>query len=606
MTQILLFTLSFLAADCRSATTPATHVQFFEPATSPEGFLPRSSKPEDLGIDRPALEALVAQAESSHSHALIVIKDGRVVAERYFGHAQQPLRLNSVTKSVVSLAIGMLIKEGKISSVNAPLSTWLSQFKEGDRAKITLWNILTHTSGLYHEQMATKLYQQPDVVKYALGLPLAEAPGRSFSYSNEAVALLAGVVSAAAGKPLDAYLQEKLFTPMGILGCDWDRDPAGNPMAYGGLWMLPRDLARIGLLMLDSGRWKGGQLLSESWVRSATSPARGDITSYGLLWWLNGGQDFAAGFSGGGWLGQYVVVYPKSRLVAVRLHGVEAGNDADEQRAYGFEGFSKQVLTLVRPPRLAQEPQGPPRALSKKPRASAAQLAKLKIEWIMIPGGNFMMGANDEGPGARPHQVTLHAFEMAKTLVTKAQYQACVDAGSCEAPKCGWPAAAGEDDSPVGCVDWYDARQFSDWVGGRLPSEAEWEYAARSAGQDQKYPWGNEDATCERAIIREGGRACGRDGVWPVCSKPEGNTKQGLCDMAGIVWQWVQDSEHGSYDGAPSDGSAWEDPAGKYRCRRGGGLGAGVGIGRAAHRDGGDPGNHFSDLGLRPVRESRD
>ena len=71
---------------------------------------------------------------------------------------------------------------------------------------------------------------------------------------------------------------------------------------------------------------------------------------------------------------------------------------------------------------------------------------------------------------------------------------------------------------------------------------------------------------------------------------------QGLCDMVGITWQWVQDSYHDSYNGAPNDGSSWEDSAGKDRCRRGGGLGAGVGIGRAAHRDPGDPGDRYPDL----------
>lgn len=107
--------------------------------------------------------------------------------------------------------------------------------------------------------------------------------------------------------------------------------------------MQPRDLARIGQLMLDSGRWEGRQIVPASWVSAATSPARGDIPRYGLLWWLYDG-----GFGGDGWLGQHLVVYPKYRLVAVRLHAQEAGNDEGENQKYGFYSFGRLVGGLVR------------------------------------------------------------------------------------------------------------------------------------------------------------------------------------------------------------------------------------------------------------------
>ncbi len=346
----------FLIA-CRDNPDRSGQISFFESTTAPEGFLQRA-EPETVGIDRAALAALVAEAQNTHSTALIVIKDGKVIVERYFGAPpKQPFRINSVTKSIVSLAIGQLIADGKISGLNTPLSKWFPEWNAGPKAQITLRHILTHTSGLYHEESAEKLYQQPDVLKYARGLPVADEPGKHFSYSNEAVALLPAIVLAAAGEPLDMYLRDSLLKPLGISDYKWDRDAAGNVMAYGGLWLLPRDLARIGQLMADAGRWEKKRIVPAAWVSACTTPARADIQDYGLLWRLypgqTGGNGAPAGFGGDGWLGQYLVVYPKQRLVAVRLHAVEYGNDERENLTYGFPSFRELVSALVQPRSMA-------------------------------------------------------------------------------------------------------------------------------------------------------------------------------------------------------------------------------------------------------------
>ncbi|HQC44850.1 MAG TPA: formylglycine-generating enzyme family protein, partial [Myxococcota bacterium] len=154
------------------------------------------------------------------------------------------------------------------------------------------------------------------------------------------------------------------------------------------------------------------------------------------------------------------------------------------------------------------------------------------------------MGSNDLSWSRPVHRVTVPTFEMSKTQVTVDQYIACVNVGACTEPDtedyCNW-IKSDRGSHPVNCVSWNQAQAFARWAGGRLPSEAEWEYAARSGGRDWKYPWGDEEATCERAVISEGGNGCGRGSTWPVCSKPSGNTTHGLCDMAGNVWEWVQD-----------------------------------------------------------------
>ena len=101
------------------------------------------------------------------------------------------------------------------------------------------------------------------------------------------------------------------------------------------------------------------------------------------------------------------------------------------------------------------------------------------------------------------------------------------------------------------------------------------------------------------------GYGCGRDSTWPVCSKLKGNTTHGLCDMAGNVWEWVQDWYHDSYNGAPTDGLAWESPTGSYRVNRGGSWNGGAWGVRAANRYYGDPRYRSVDLGFRLARSVR-
>ncbi|MBM4319346.1 MAG: hypothetical protein FJ125_05130, partial [Deltaproteobacteria bacterium] len=97
-----------------------------------------------------------------------------------------------------------------------------------------------------------------------------------------------------------------------------------------------------------------------------------------------------------------------------------------------------------------------------------------------------------------------------------------------------------------------------------------------AGGQDITYPWGEDEPSCARVIWNEGELCCGTGSVWPVCSRPAGNTAQGLCDMAGNAAEWLADCWHNSYEGAPVDGSAWWPPGAQceFRTYRGGNCGA--------------------------------
>ena len=152
-------------------------------------------------------------------------------------------------------------------------------------------------------------------------------------------------------------------------------------------------------------------------------------------------------------------------------------------------------------------------------------------------------------------------------------------------------------------MDWDQASKYAKFKGGRLPSESEWKYAATSGGKNQKYPWGNDEPTCDKAVMKGNGNyGCGKNSTWPVCSKPAGNTAQGLCDMAGNVWQWMQDKYQDSYIGAPVDGSAFE-AAGSIRVLRGGSFRYFVASSlRADARSFADPGNRGVNFGFRLAR----
>jgi formylglycine-generating enzyme required for sulfatase activity len=206
------------------------------------------------------------------------------------------------------------------------------------------------------------------------------------------------------------------------------------------------------------------------------------------------------------------------------------------------------------------------------------------VEWVALPEGSFDMGFDGGHGNEMPaHAVNMPPFEILRTEVTVAQYQACVDASICDVPtnqdpKCnhGNPERSSH---PINCINWDGATQYCTWVdaAGRLPSEAEWEYAARSQGLDQQFPWGEDAADCTFAVmfVGLGTSGCEGAGAQPVCSRPGGATVDGLCDMAGNVEEWVADYYHDTYIDAPGDGGAWLLPAAPddRRVSRGGHYG---------------------------------
>jgi CubicO group peptidase (beta-lactamase class C family) len=379
------------------------------------------------GLNAGALDRLLERAHQSQSDALIILKDGRKVGEWYFDKPPGPIEAMSATKSVVSLAFGRLLLDGRLESLDVPVCTFYPEWKQGRKEKITIRHLLSQRSGLQCERVTTpEIYGSPDFVQLALCAELIEEPGTTFRYNNKACNLLAGVVQKASGKRMDKLLGEEVFKPLGITDWSWSLDDAGNPHAMSGLQIRPADFAKLGQLMLDGGRWDGRQILPESFVLEAVRDdfhprADAKVKSvselwgrhYGLLWWVNDTPEFAItdrlleewrrtdapedfmtkmatlkdlrgdalmkrtrelvggedawgaltwqanrpdfdivswkneGFSADGYLGQYLVVVPQHRLVAVRMR--RAPQEAfDEKSIDSFKDFRDRVLALTK------------------------------------------------------------------------------------------------------------------------------------------------------------------------------------------------------------------------------------------------------------------
>jgi formylglycine-generating enzyme required for sulfatase activity len=217
---------------------------------------------------------------------------------------------------------------------------------------------------------------------------------------------------------------------------------------------------------------------------------------------------------------------------------------------------------------------------------------------VYVPAGEFQMGSTDADRDARDeekpaHTVDLNAFWIGKTEVSNAQYRLCVDAGVCEEPTCWENGDLNAADQPVVCVTWDDAQAYATWAGGRLPTEAEWEMAAR--GTDGRlYPWGGNAPECDQANYKG---CVGR--TTTVGSYLDGASPYGALDMAGNVWEWVADwYDEDYYSRSPARSPQGPD-SGERRVVRGGSFDMSEPRLRGAFRIGNRPAYSNWDLGFR-------
>lgn len=245
--------------------------------------LTRSSRP----LDRVAVERLVEDARTTDSDELVIVKDGDLVGHWDFTDARTPIDTMSITKSVLSLAVGTLVDRGELR-VEQPVHELYPEWREGKKREVTLLQLLTHTSGLDEGDRTRDIYAHRNFVEFTLRTKLVYDPGTHYRYSNRGANLVSGLVTVASGMRADRYVAKVLFEPMGIRRYAWARDGAGQPQGLAGLRMLPRDLAKMGELVVDGGVYDGRRIVSAEWLRRCMlpGPVQPSNKRLGLFWWL--------------------------------------------------------------------------------------------------------------------------------------------------------------------------------------------------------------------------------------------------------------------------------------------------------------------------------
>ena len=257
-------------------------------------------------------------------HAILIERNGRLVYEEYFDGfdekwgqslgrvtmtAESKHDLRSVTKSVVSALVGIAHSEGKIPSLDEPIVKWFPEYPElntPDRRRVTLAHALAMTSGFdWNEDVPytdprndeIRMTRDSQPLRYALARPFVDDPGSDFKYNGGLTQVVAAVLVRATKTSLQEYARTKLFEPLGITDVEWVGDLAGMPAAASGLRLRARDLAKLGSLYLNGGKWNGKQVIPSSWIelstrrqfrfRPRTGADAGGEFGYSYFWWYS-------------------------------------------------------------------------------------------------------------------------------------------------------------------------------------------------------------------------------------------------------------------------------------------------------------------------------
>jgi CubicO group peptidase (beta-lactamase class C family) len=362
-------TVAVFRADPNACGDPVSGIDSWQVAT-----------PESVGLSKAALCSMVkwlAESKLDNVHAVLVVRHGKLVFEQYFTGDDEHLASKagivtfgpnvrhderSVSKSVVSLVVGSAIDHGWIKSIDAPIFSFFPEYADlstPEKSRITIRDLLTMSSGLeWHEEDVP--YTSPvnseivmdlsaDPLRAALAPDMAAVPGKIWNYNSGSTELLGAILKKATGKAVDQLAATLLFAPLGITDFTWYKHPNGSPHAAGGLRLRPRDLAKIGQLILQRGSWNGTQVISSAWIDAASAPhIMGEfLFFYGYQFWLgrslvNGHEvEWTAAVGLGG---QRLYVIPELDMVVALNSGMYT---SDRQGRVALQVLDRYVMPAV-------------------------------------------------------------------------------------------------------------------------------------------------------------------------------------------------------------------------------------------------------------------
>ena len=300
----------------------------------------------------------IMRGEYPGIHSILVACQGKLIFEEYFpgypfrgewtdfDHAT-PHALQSATKSLTALVFGIAVDQGDIENIDSTVLTWYPEYDRPDRAEketVTLRHLLAMQSGLEWNEWSRSLnsrfndlnrfYRSRDPIDYLLRRELADVPGTVFSYNTGSINLLGDLIYRSTGQYFDEYAEQYFFKPLGITNTWWERGHGGIVVTGGGLQLRPRDLLKVGQLILQNGMWEDTQIVSEDWLKQTFYRSVyidfdtdfGFHTDYGFQWWLPrishpGTREVLEPYVAAGWGGQYLIIYPEQELIIVMTGG---------------------------------------------------------------------------------------------------------------------------------------------------------------------------------------------------------------------------------------------------------------------------------------------
>jgi len=315
----------------------------------------KTSHLKSQSIDSTLIYKLFNQIKNANHklHSFVLVKNNQLVLEEYFDDykVNRTHDLRSTSKSIRSILLGIAIDKGFIDNINDPITKYLKSpvpKKHLDKRKleITIKHLLTMSSGLdcndwdkKSKGQEDKVYKKKDWLQYTLDLPMVNNPGEVSHYCSMGVILMTEIISQTSGMSINEFADEHLFKHLGIDNVKWGHTSDGEVIASGKrLYMTSRDMAKIGQLILNKGKWNGKQIVSEDWIEESTTP-KTKITGidYCYLWWnipftTNEKTIISKTATGNG--GQYIMIIPEMKLVAVFTGG--AYNSQEDKLAFAI------------------------------------------------------------------------------------------------------------------------------------------------------------------------------------------------------------------------------------------------------------------------------